>query len=341
MMRVWYVHGAEAAAPLVDSDLREATIAVLRERGWSGLTLERVAEVAGRARSTLWRQGLTRRVARPGARRRAGRRLPARRCIPILTTRRDGPRAARARPRRALRAHRPPPAADARERRGVPPAAASRPAARLPAAVHHVPARRRRGWVARPGRGRWSRRPTRCSTRSRGRTSTCAAGTTGPPTAPRAVVVGLVLERHPTERTKGDAMSLPYVGAARSAASLASVRSPEPPRRGEPGGPPCGICAGADDSRRLVGRQLDAASARRRQPARRGLAREPRARRLVHRPARAARGGLRPRRRAGRARDPLARRRRPRPPLPVGRRRRALPRLDAPAPARHDRRRTG
>jgi AcrR family transcriptional regulator len=44
---------------LVDSDLREATIAVLRERGWSGLTLERVAEVAGRARSTLWRQGLT------------------------------------------------------------------------------------------------------------------------------------------------------------------------------------------------------------------------------------------------------------------------------------------
>jgi AcrR family transcriptional regulator len=44
----------------VDADLREATIAVLRERGWDGLTLERVAEVAGRARSTLWRQGLTR-----------------------------------------------------------------------------------------------------------------------------------------------------------------------------------------------------------------------------------------------------------------------------------------
>ena len=33
---------------------------VLRERGWNGLTLERVAEVAGRARSTLWRQGLGR-----------------------------------------------------------------------------------------------------------------------------------------------------------------------------------------------------------------------------------------------------------------------------------------
>jgi len=43
----------------VDEALREATIAVLRERGWEGLTLERVAEVVGRARSTLWRQGLT------------------------------------------------------------------------------------------------------------------------------------------------------------------------------------------------------------------------------------------------------------------------------------------
>ena len=44
----------------VDSRLRDATISVLHERGWDGLTLERVAEVAGRARSTLWRQGLTR-----------------------------------------------------------------------------------------------------------------------------------------------------------------------------------------------------------------------------------------------------------------------------------------
>jgi AcrR family transcriptional regulator len=44
----------------VDGSLRRATIAVLRERGWEGLTLERVAEVAGRARSTLWRQGVTR-----------------------------------------------------------------------------------------------------------------------------------------------------------------------------------------------------------------------------------------------------------------------------------------
>jgi AcrR family transcriptional regulator len=45
------------AAPPLDRELRRATIDVLRERGFSGLTLERVAEVAGRARSTLWRQG--------------------------------------------------------------------------------------------------------------------------------------------------------------------------------------------------------------------------------------------------------------------------------------------
>lgn len=43
----------------VGDELRRATLAVLRERGFSGLTLERVAEVAGRARSTLWRQGLS------------------------------------------------------------------------------------------------------------------------------------------------------------------------------------------------------------------------------------------------------------------------------------------
>ncbi len=51
---------ATSAIPTVDEELRRATIAVLRERGFPGLTLERVAEVAGRARSTLWRQGLTR-----------------------------------------------------------------------------------------------------------------------------------------------------------------------------------------------------------------------------------------------------------------------------------------
>ncbi len=43
----------------VADDLQLATIDVLREHGWDGLTLERVAQAAGRARSTLWRQGLT------------------------------------------------------------------------------------------------------------------------------------------------------------------------------------------------------------------------------------------------------------------------------------------
>lgn len=43
----------------VDDELRRAAIAVLREQGWDGLTLERVAQASGRARSTLWRQGLT------------------------------------------------------------------------------------------------------------------------------------------------------------------------------------------------------------------------------------------------------------------------------------------
>src|SRR5215203_5472486 len=50
----------EQRAPRVSEELRRATIEVLRERGLAGLTLERVAEVSGQARSTLWRQGLTR-----------------------------------------------------------------------------------------------------------------------------------------------------------------------------------------------------------------------------------------------------------------------------------------
>ena len=50
------------AAPTVDEGLRRATIDVLRDGGFSGLTLERVAEVGGRARSTLWRQGVSREV---------------------------------------------------------------------------------------------------------------------------------------------------------------------------------------------------------------------------------------------------------------------------------------
>jgi AcrR family transcriptional regulator len=50
---------AMRSRPAVSRQLHEATITVLREHGWEGLTLERVAEAAGRARTTLWRQGLT------------------------------------------------------------------------------------------------------------------------------------------------------------------------------------------------------------------------------------------------------------------------------------------
>ena len=43
----------------MDDKLRDATVAVLAEHGWAGVTLERVAERAGRSRVTLWRQGMT------------------------------------------------------------------------------------------------------------------------------------------------------------------------------------------------------------------------------------------------------------------------------------------
>ncbi|WP_406045934.1 TetR/AcrR family transcriptional regulator [Micromonospora sp. NBC_00898] len=44
----------------MDEDLTRAAVAVLGEVGWDGLTLERVAEEAGRSRVTLWRNGITR-----------------------------------------------------------------------------------------------------------------------------------------------------------------------------------------------------------------------------------------------------------------------------------------
>jgi AcrR family transcriptional regulator len=43
-----------------DDRLAEATVAVLGEVGWDGLSLERVAARAGVSRVTLWRQGVTR-----------------------------------------------------------------------------------------------------------------------------------------------------------------------------------------------------------------------------------------------------------------------------------------
>jgi AcrR family transcriptional regulator len=44
----------------VDDGLYRATVAVLAGSGWDGLTLERVAEQAGKSRVTLWRNGITR-----------------------------------------------------------------------------------------------------------------------------------------------------------------------------------------------------------------------------------------------------------------------------------------
>lgn len=44
----------------VHEELVPATVAVLKEIGWDGLTLEKVAERAGRSRVTLWRNGVTR-----------------------------------------------------------------------------------------------------------------------------------------------------------------------------------------------------------------------------------------------------------------------------------------
>ena len=44
----------------VDDGLYRATVAVLADAGWDGLTLERVAERAGRSRVTLWRKGISR-----------------------------------------------------------------------------------------------------------------------------------------------------------------------------------------------------------------------------------------------------------------------------------------
>lgn len=45
---------------VVDDELYRATVAVLGEFGWDGLTLDRVADRVGRSRVTLWRNGTTR-----------------------------------------------------------------------------------------------------------------------------------------------------------------------------------------------------------------------------------------------------------------------------------------
>ena len=115
---------------------------------------------------------------------------------------------------------------------------------------------------------------------------------------------------------------------------------PEPPRRGEPGGPPCSICAGSTTSAVWSDENWTLHPPRRREPAGGRLARQPRPRRLVCRSARRRGSRLRPGRGAGRAGDPLPGRRLPRPPLSVGRRRGPLPRV-VPAAAAGDGRGVG
>lgn len=45
---------------MVEGSLLDAAVAALKDVGWQGLTLERVASAAGVSRVTLWRQGVTR-----------------------------------------------------------------------------------------------------------------------------------------------------------------------------------------------------------------------------------------------------------------------------------------
>jgi AcrR family transcriptional regulator len=54
------IHHRNGYVARVNDALYEATVAVLAQVGWDGLTLERVAEKAGRSRVTLWRNGVTR-----------------------------------------------------------------------------------------------------------------------------------------------------------------------------------------------------------------------------------------------------------------------------------------
>jgi AcrR family transcriptional regulator len=54
------LHRKNIYVPRVDDELYRAAVEVLSEVGWDGLTLERVAQRAGRGRVTLWRNGISR-----------------------------------------------------------------------------------------------------------------------------------------------------------------------------------------------------------------------------------------------------------------------------------------
>ena len=143
--------------------------------------------------------------------------------------------------------------------------------------------------------------------------------------------------RRPTQPSRKEPdMVLPYEEPLTPRTPAERV-IPEPPRRGEPGGEPCGICAGESTPPVWSERPVDAPSAGRRQPAGHGLAGQSGARRLVHGSAVGRRGGLRRGGRPDRTRHPEPRRCRPRPPLSVGRRRGAFPRVVRAPTARHGR----
>ena len=154
------------------------------------------------------------------------------------------------------------------------------------------------------------------------------------------VVVGLVLNGI-THARKETSMSLPYVRAADRPREPGERQIPEPPRRGEPGGPPCGDLRAAGRRRALwsddnwtlhapVGGSLPGAV---------WIASREHFDSFADMPEHLAADFGRVVARVERA-ILCARRRRPRAPLPVGRRRRALPRL-APAAAARDGRGAG
>jgi AcrR family transcriptional regulator len=78
----------------VDDKLLDATVRVLTEHGFDGVTLERVAEAAGSSRVTLWRQGVTKETLVEGLLRRlAGDYRDA--LWPVLASGADSPAAVR------------------------------------------------------------------------------------------------------------------------------------------------------------------------------------------------------------------------------------------------------
>src|SRR5262249_955592 len=115
----------------------------------------------------------------------------------------------------------------------------------LLASVHHVPARRSRGRDARA-----RRRRRRGSGRRLQRDRVALRPLPRPaPLARRPRTAGRRRPRaeRDLDRTRGGTMSFPYAEPLVAREPGERV-IPEPPRRGEPGGPPCAICGGKTTS---------------------------------------------------------------------------------------------